>query len=418
MKKIEVINPLVFLVDIKPQIKEAVRAHYDVKRAKANTLIRPDGRRTSSCEMVTQNVLVRKLAAVETLGSASVICSDKTGTLTEGKMTMVNLYAGGVKFDVGGKGFDPTVGKITKTGSGEDSANDVAVRSALLAAVLCSNTTLAKVRDPDTGEEKWEPKGNLAEAPIVVAARKACFDENAAMKYKRSMEIPFSSSRKMMLTISDVSGRAVLCKRGMALPAGGKHFVVCKGAPNFILDYCTEQATPDGGSTPLGEDDKRKVLDIVDEYSSRALHVLAIAVRTYTDLPYSENDYLDTDGKFSACRKDLKLLGLVASIDPDRTEEVDFKSTPGTKKAPAPTFEEPAPTFEEPAPTFEELKAALQAQLQDRDLQSLSLKAMRRELETRMGLAEGGLDNRNVELKYLAQAFVQALIPSATSSSR
>merc|ERR1740139_451992 len=70
-------------------------------------------------EMVTKNVLVRKLAAVETLGSASVICSDKTGTLTEGKMTMVGLYTGGVGYEVGGKGFDPTVGRVKNEGSGE-----------------------------------------------------------------------------------------------------------------------------------------------------------------------------------------------------------------------------------------------------------------------------------------------------------
>ena len=96
--------------------------------------------------------------------------------------------------------------------NGVDASNDLAVRSALLPALLCCNTTLEKVKDPDSGEMKWEPKGNSSEAPIVVAARKVGFAEDLAKAYKRVLEIPFSSSRKMMLTVSDVSGRATLCR--------------------------------------------------------------------------------------------------------------------------------------------------------------------------------------------------------------
>jgi len=269
-------------------------------------------------EMVTKNVLVRKLSAVETLGSASVICSDKTGTLTEGKMTMVNMYAGGKSYDVEGKGFDPTVGGVKHEGKSDDGGKDLAVKSALLAALLCSNTTLSKVKDPETKEEKWEPKGNSSEAPIVVAARKVGFDENFAKQYKRVLEIPFSSSRKMMLTVMDVSGRNTMCDGGMSLE-GGSVLAVTKGAPNFILEYCSEQLMADGSTKPLSDADKQHILDVVDKYSSRALRVLAIATRTFPSLPFNEHDEeLTTDQKFSACRSQLKLLGLVASIDPDR----------------------------------------------------------------------------------------------------
>jgi len=270
-------------------------------------------------DMVKKNVLVRKLAAVETLGSASVICSDKTGTLTEGKMTMVNMYAGTVAYDVEGKGFDPTVGRIKREGSEKDGASDIAVRSALLSAVLCCNTTISKVKDAETGEEKWEPKGNSSEAPIVVAATKIGLDQSITKEYARVLEIPFSSSRKMMLTVSDVSGRDRLCKGGMELPAGTKMLSVCKGAPNFILDYCTEQLMEDGSTKQMTEQDKQEVLNIVDKYSSRALRVLAIAVRTFEGMPFdASNEDLTTDQKFEACRSNLTLMGLVASIDPDR----------------------------------------------------------------------------------------------------
>ncbi|CAE7436307.1 unnamed protein product, partial [Symbiodinium necroappetens] len=267
--------------------------------------------------MVNQEVLVRKLAAVETLGSASVICSDKTGTLTEGKMTMVGMYTAGVTYDVTGKGFDPEVGQVQRSGTTANSGKDMGVKSNLLAAILCCNTTLSKEKDED-GVMKWTPKGNSSEAPIVVAARKVGLSETIASEYPRVLEVPFSSSRKMMLTVSRVKGTEI-CPGGMPLPAGTNYLAVCKGAPNYIIDLCSEQLKEDGSVAKLTEDDKKEILKIVDGYSARALRVLAIAARPMSSLPYDENNEdISTDQKFEACRKQLRLIGLVASIDPER----------------------------------------------------------------------------------------------------
>ncbi|CAE7208424.1 unnamed protein product, partial [Symbiodinium sp. CCMP2456] len=268
-------------------------------------------------DIVNQEVLVRKLAAVETLGSASVICSDKTGTLTEGKMTMVGMYTAGVTYDVTGKGFDPEVGQVQRSGSTANSGKDMGVKSNLLAAILCCNTTLSKEKDED-GVMKWTPKGNSSEAPIVVAARKVGLSETIASDYPRVLEVPFSSSRKMMLTVSRVKGTE-LCPGGMPLPAGTNYLAVCKGAPNYIIDLCSEQLKEDGSVAKLSDDDKKDILKIVDGYSARALRVLAIAARPMSSLPYDEsNEDISTDQKFEACRKQLRLIGLVASIDPER----------------------------------------------------------------------------------------------------
>jgi len=286
-------------------------------------------------DMVKKNVLVRKLAAVETLGSASVVCSDKTGTLTEGKMTMVKMWSGGVAYNVTGKGFDPTIGSFSRSSTGTDANSDLGVKSSLLAALLCCNTSLEKVTDPETGDEKWEPKGNSSEAPIVVASRKAGVAQDIVDDYSRVLEVPFSSSRKMMLTVTDVAGRDYLCDGGMPLPRGTQFLTVCKGAPNYIIDLCAEQMGEDGGFEPLTPTRKANILSIVDEYSSLALRVLAIAVRPMEELPFNTADEdVDMDTKFKLCRQDLRLVGLVASIDPDRDgvkESVDVARGAGIR---------------------------------------------------------------------------------------
>jgi len=270
-------------------------------------------------QMVANNVLVRRIAAVETLGSASVICSDKTGTLTEGKMRMTQMFSAGKQYVIGGEGFDPTIGSFEEASTKRVANEDLCVRSTILSSLLCSSTKLVQVPDEE-GTLRWEPQGNASEAPIVVSARKLGFHEDAvAVDYPRVFEVPFNSSTKMMLTISELGGRCELCAGGMPLPLGSAYFAVFKGAPNYILDLCTEIMGPDGQAVPMTEALKAQMLDVVDNYSEQALRVLAIAARPLPTLPFDPKDEsMPTDAKFKMCANDLRLLGFVASIDPDR----------------------------------------------------------------------------------------------------
>jgi len=269
-------------------------------------------------QMVSNNVLVRKIAAVETLGSASVICSDKTGTLTEGKMRMTQMYSAGKGYVISGDGFEP-VGKFEEANTKRNAHDDISVRSTIMSALLCSSTKLVQ-KTGDDGVLRWEPQGNASEAPIIVAARKLGFDEEReAVDYPRVFEVPFNSNTKMMLTISKMNGRRELCEGGMPLPAGSDYLSVFKGAPNYILDMCTEILGPDGRCTPLTDDKRQQMFGIVDNYSDQALRVLAIAAKPLSAMPFDpEDESMSTEEKFKTCTGQLQLIGFVASIDPDR----------------------------------------------------------------------------------------------------
>lgn len=275
-------------------------------------------------EMVAKNVQVRKIAAVETLGSASVICSDKTGTLTEGKMTMTKMWSGGLEYNVTGQGFDPTKGAVFRAGvvaaPGSNSNRELGVRSTLLAALLCCDTQLFLEEDPSTGERTWQYRGNSSEAPIVVAARKVGLPEDIVSQYRRILTIPFSSSRKMMLTVTEVAGRTHLCEGGMALPPMTRSFTVCKGAPNWIIQNCSSILRADGSIDPLSEAEKLQInTQVVDAYSDLALRVLAVAVGCIQQPPLDlESEDISVDQKFEALKSGLTLCGMVASMDPDR----------------------------------------------------------------------------------------------------
>ncbi|KAK7230427.1 calcium-transporting ATPase [Aureococcus anophagefferens] len=279
---------------------------------------------TGCSDMVKENVLVRKIAAVETLGSASVICTDKTGTLTEGKMRCVKALFGGEDYVVSGRGFDPTVGSVGVAGAvpgpdlafaeGDDARAHANVRAALASAVLCCSTTLNRVED-ESGAMVWTPKGNSSEAPIVVAAAKCgLWAADLEPLFPRATEIPFSSSRKMMAVVTaggalDGAPKAV----GLASP----YVAHVKGAPNYVLESCAKTLRPDGSVGALDAATRAKIDATVDALSSEALRVLAIACAPLRSLPY--DDEADVEDKLSAILGGgLTFLGLVASIDPER----------------------------------------------------------------------------------------------------
>jgi len=269
--------------------------------------------------MVSQNVLVRRIAAVETLGSASVICSDKTGTLTEGKMRAVKMWAGGAEYTISGSGFDPTTGEIKRTDNGQDGSTSPEVKSTLLAALLCSNARVD--REVTDGEVRWVPHGNSSEVPIVVAAGKLGLQaQDFEQTFPRVLQVPFSSSRKMMLTVCRTTGQSTLGDNGMTLASGTEMLVCVKGAPNFIIDACTSWASASGSTDPLTEKVRSEIMGTIDHLSSQALRVLAIAVLPLAELPFSMDkaDELSADEKMTHLCKNMTFVGLVASLDPPR----------------------------------------------------------------------------------------------------
>jgi P-type Ca2+ transporter type 2C len=268
---------------------------------------------TGTADMVKQNVLVRKLAAVESLGASSVICTDKTGTLTEGKMTAIKMWGDSLEYAITGAGFDP-VGEILHNGVSQTKSNAL-VRTTLLSATLCSNTSLQKETLED-GRVVWVPMGNSSEAPLVVAAAKAGLWRETVMEdYPRVAEVPFSSTRKMMITVTELSAGKPF--GDLHLPYGTQFVANVKGAPNYIVKNCTEYVRTDGSVASLRASDRRDILDAVDSLSSQALRVLAVAIRPLPALPYDSSEE-DVDNKFDALCEPLIFVGLIASIDPPR----------------------------------------------------------------------------------------------------
>ncbi|MGZ5435439.1 MAG: cation-translocating P-type ATPase [Pyrinomonadaceae bacterium] len=233
--------------------------------------------------MIKRNALVRRLSAVETLGSTSIICSDKTGTLTKDEMTMRKCYVGTQMLEVSGTGYEPR-GSFSLNGETVEPTESLTLL--LRAAALASDARLER-----TEQEKWEVKGDPTEGALVVAAAKAGLDKAELERaFPRENEIPFSSESKRMTTLHSSSNGTI---------------AYSKGAPEFILDSSVRQLTGEG-EIELSKANRAEIIHTAQEMASEALRVLAIAYKPGARIEDAE--------------REMTFLGLVGLIDPPRAE--------------------------------------------------------------------------------------------------
>ncbi len=232
--------------------------------------------------MVKCNAIIKRLSAVETLGSTTVICSDKTGTLTQNKMTIQTLYDGQQIYSVTGSGYSPEGDILTE--SGQKAGN--AVKKLIEGALLCNDSS-------------YDPKaetiiGDPTEGAMVVLAHKAGMEKaDWESRYPRLQEIPFDSDRKLMSTFHKI---------------GDSTIMYTKGAPDELIRRCTE-AEIGGVKQPLTEELRNRILNQNMTFAQSALRVIGVAYRPVTEIRASFEE-----------ENNLCFVGLVGMIDPPREE--------------------------------------------------------------------------------------------------
>ena len=269
-------------------------------------------------EMVKHNALIRRLSAVETLGSATVICTDKTGTLTQNAMNVVRLYAGGRTWQVTGEGYQPTgtfveqkpeiearsqrsePSETASTMADAESAGTPSLISQLLLGGLLASDALLEESGTEADQKTYRIVGDPTEAALVVAAAKAgIWRDKAEREYPRVAEAPFDATRKMMSTV-------------VAEPALR---VYTKGAPDVVLSRCTHTMHDDGTIQRLLDTDRHRIAAMNTAMGAEALRVLAVATRTIesTGVPKFTSEELE---------QNLIFLGLAGMMDPPRAEVI------------------------------------------------------------------------------------------------
>ena len=243
-------------------------------------------------QMAKQNALVRKMTAVETLGCTTVICSDKTGTLTKGEMTVRKIYTDGKVIEVTGVGYEPK-GELRGTDI-QDLMQNQSLSMVFKSGVLCNDSVL------EEKEGKWIIKGDPTEGALIVAAVKAGFHQtDMRLQNPRIEEIPFSSERKRMTTIHQM--------------ADGKRTAFMKGAPEVVLEK-SSHILIDGEIRELGGREKGDILKANEEMAQAALRVLGFAYRECTEPVECSEEHLEHHMIF---------IGLAGMMDPPREEAIE-----------------------------------------------------------------------------------------------
>ena len=262
-------------------------------------------------EMVKRHALIRKLASVETLGSATVICSDKTGTLTQNAMTVTRVWVDGKALQITGAGYTPEGDFMD--GDKKVNAHDYpGIGNALWVGSINNDSILDEFEED--GKKRFRIVGDPTEGSILVAAAKAgAWASELNNAYPRAAEVPFDSERKRMITVHEVKEpKAADISPFDETDGKQTHVIAVKGAPDVVLELCNRYQKMDNTTAPIDDAKRAEILAANDDMTKDALRVLGMAYRVVSAKP----EDVDSD----ALEKDLVFAGLVGMIDPAREE--------------------------------------------------------------------------------------------------
>ncbi|MEM2109903.1 MAG: HAD-IC family P-type ATPase, partial [Candidatus Odinarchaeota archaeon] len=246
--------------------------------------------------MAKRNAIIRKLPAVETLGSANAICSDKTGTLTKNEMTVRRIHLASTSFEITGQGYAPR-GEFLNKGEKIDPLSHEDLKLLITIGALCNNSTLSF----DAQKNRWFITGDPTSGALIVLAEKAGLRQSELVKqYKRIAEIPFDSERKRIVTLHENPGEG--------------RILFVSGAPDVLLEL-SGYYLDNGQVKKLDEDKKRMFLKLNDEMAAAALRVIALA--------YKKMDAEKVIVEDPNVDRGLVFAGLVGMMDPPRAEVKD-----------------------------------------------------------------------------------------------